>query len=246
MLGACGRRRRATWASADASQVSSPRALGPARELVAQLVVVEQTRSSGVRAARRRRRAGTAAPASPTTSVERGVVGDDERRAARQRFQRREPEAFVARRDATTRRAPVQSASTTRHGCVAEHAHAGPVEARRPSPQPVGPTTTSVEFGSRVARSRSTASHDRRQVLAGLDGADREHVRRVDAGARDASASISSASRGDGRVDAERRDCTTPSGSKPSRIELDARERRRREHERRRAGARARGRAGGS
>ena len=131
------------------------RALARAPRARAQLVVVEQ-RVRARRCTPRRRRAGTAAPASPTTSSSAEPSRDGERRAARERLERREAEASYrdAMQHAAARR---MSASTTGHGCSPSTRTNGR-SSPRPSPQPGGPTTTSSRSVAPRGARRSTAS----------------------------------------------------------------------------------------
>ena len=115
------------------------------------------------------------APAPCTTSSSAEPVGRDRRHSARHRLDRREPEALVQRREAERVGAAVERVEH-RPRLRADRPARTVDRGRVTSPQPRGPTTTSVRSG-RSRRSRSTRAHDRGDVLARLDGADGEHVR---------------------------------------------------------------------
>ena len=147
--------------------------------------------------------------------LERRALGDRERRAARERLERGEPESLVARRDAARGRAADERVDD-RPRLLAEHAHERPVDALDAAP---ARRADDDELEVRRAARADALDRvgDRREVLARLDRADGEHVRRVDADARDGGVDVGvGARRAAGRRRAARR--RTSSGLKPSRM----------------------------
>ncbi len=223
---AAASRNASTWARADASHVSVAARSGPRpRESRSQLVVVEDGLYRACERAdvtRREQEAGVADDLG-----ERGIIGRDDRRASRERFQCREAESFVARRDDARGRAPVQRVDgAPRHR--AEHTHARLIQAGDLTP----PRWTDDEQ-LQIRSGRAQASQrgdDRGQILAGLDCSDRQEVRVSHAEICERRVDLVVVSL-DGRVHAERRD-DDALGLEALADELDAGERRRCEHER--------------
>ena len=207
-------RNASTCAAADASQVSDSRAARSAPLQLARAARRRRGRVRGRRCSASTSPGGNSRPASPTTSVSAESSAATTRRAARERFERGKPEPLVARRDAATRRAPVRARRRRATAAVRARARrAG--RGRRPRPIPA---VRRRRARGRVAcvRSRCSASTI---VGRSLRGSTVPTVSRYGARtpARATVASISSGSRGTGRLTPSGAS-TTPSGSKPSRI----------------------------
>ena len=236
------RRRRAP--AAECAHVSSAaRARPRAASSRAQLVVVEEpfervgarldVAGAGTAAPRRRR-----PPRAP--SLRRP-------RAARRAPAPRAPGARSLRNATRCSTPPARrsSASTTDHGCSPSTRTNGPVDALDTDPSRAARRRRARGSGRARAADALDRVDDRRQILARLDRADGQHVRRVDADASRPRRRCRRRCASSGGSTPSGAMCTS-SGVKPSRISSIARERRRRDHEIGVLARDARARGGGS